>query len=258
MEIRKKIASLVFCLFFLSIASTAQETNVGLFFYTTSYSFGDSTAFLEKQANTIKDDLMYSYGFRTSSYPNYTKVNLLNSIENECSADSSKQLFIYLSGRSYLEKDDIFLILNSSDSLKIESMISLKDLVQIVENCNAQHVMLFIDAPGAGQIEKQENVIAVKIGEPDTNLTAEKLTEKAFLSTSVYVIGDNSDSTSLSGNKRYTPLSGKFLEALRNFGEVDGIIPIEELSYYINNIEPQPFIGTIKEKGEGNFLFITK
>ena len=256
MEARNKFAGLVFLLSLTSIyPSIAQNTNVGLFFYTTTYQFGKATEFLEMQSNSIKDDLMYSYGFRTSTYSNYTKQNLANSIENECMSDSSKQLFIYIAGRSAVKDEEGYLVLHDSDSLSFQEMFRLNDLVSLLSNCNSEHILLFLDVPHSGLKSGNEELLNPTL--VDTTSTREEIITRSFTKMSKINISNTADS--LDPGKHYTKMSGKLLEALRNYGGTDGIITIAELSDYLLNVEPVPSLGTIKgHESGGDFLFIVK
>jgi hypothetical protein len=236
--------------------SSAQDTNVGLFFYTTTYQFGKATEFLEMQSHSIKDDLMYSYGFRTSTYSNYTKQNLANSIENECMSDSSKQLFIYIAGKSAVNDEERYLVLHDSDSLSFQDMFPLNEFVNLLANCNSEHILLFLDVPHSGLKSGNEELLdpTLKI---DTTSTREEIITRSFTKVSKINISNTGDS--LDPGKHYTKMSGKLLEALRNYGGTDGIITIAELSDYLLNIEPAPSLGTIEgHESGGDFLFIVK
>lgn len=257
MEFKNKVACLALCLLFLTVGSFAQNSNVGLFFYTTAYAESDSTAFMEKQSNTLKDDLMYSYGFRASSYPNYSKVNFLNSIENECRSDSSKHLFIYITGRIHKDDNGSFLLLNSSDKSDPASMISMDEITAILTNCNSQHVLAFLDVPGTGVLKDSKEFEEAEF-EDVTDLTGRDLINNERVIPAKFLIASNADSIDMGGSRHYSVLSSKFLEALRNYGEDDGVLTIEELSYYVNNIEPSPFIGIYKPTKGSDFLFISK
>jgi hypothetical protein len=257
METRNTFAGFIFLLSLTCVyPCIAQDTNVGLFFYTTSYQFGEDTEFLEFQSNSIKDDLMYSYGFRTSTYANYTRQNLANSIENECLSDSSKQLFIYIAGKSVIKDDEGYLVLHDSDSLSFQDMFPLNEFVNLLANCNSKHILLFTDVPHSGLKTINEELLKPSLT-IDTVSTREDIITRSFSKMSKINISNTGDS--LNPGKHYTKMSGKLLEALRNYGGTDGVITIAELNDYLQNVEPAPSLGTIKgHESGGDFLFIAK
>lgn len=255
----KNFAQISLVLFFLTALANqlaAQNSNVALFFYTTSYSKGDSTLFMEKQSNTLKEDLMFSYGYRASSYSNYSKPNFINSIENECSTDSLKHLFIYIAGRNYKDETGSYILLNSSEESDPGSMISMSELTTIVSNCKAEHILTFVDVPGTGELKAKDfKMSKFKDSSP---LTGNDLINNSRVIPARFIVASNADSVNMGGSKFYTVLSSKFLEALRNYGESDGVLTMEELSYYLNNVEPSPYIGAYKPVKGSDYLFISK
>jgi len=199
---------------------------------------------------------MYSYGFRASTYTNYTKQNLVNSIENECLSDSSKQLFIYIAGNSAVKDEEVYLILSDSDSLAWQDMYPISGIIKLLEYCSARHILLFTDVPlsglKSGTVELSNTSLKI-----DTISTREEIITRSFKMMSK--INISSTANSLNPGRRYTKMSGKLLEALRNYGGSDGIITIAELNDYLRDIYPSPSLGAMKgHESEGDFLFIAK
>lgn len=257
---RKKLTLTLSVLLLGCLAVTAQDNNVALFFYSTAYESADSTGFMAKQANTIKSDLMYDYGFRASAYDNYSKLNLMNSIENECAVDSTrkdKQLFVYIGGQSVMVEDTPHLVLHDSKKDDAESMVNMQNLLNILGNCDARNVLLFLDAPNSGTLGSLEQVKTFEVTEPDSTLTKEAMVSKSFEQQSLIIVANSSEAFE-DGIRNFSPLTSKLLEAIRSYGEADGVLTLEEISYYVSNSAPPPLVGTIGESSYQNFLFIVK
>ena len=259
----KKITLLLLLPAFLLNALYAQDKNAALFFYTTDYTLNQDKSFLDFQTNSIKDDLMFTYGFRASSYKNYSKINFINSISNECAADTSnatKQLFIYIAGIS--ARDDAgngYLILSESDSLAYDQMISFNDIAHLLSNCQVQHLLLFMDVPYSSSIK---NDIKTNITEnlfPNDSIPRAELISSKFKLKASYYIASSDNTVSTIGRSRFSPLSSKLLEAFRNYGDGDDVITMYELNGYMQMLKAIPEMSVFAvHKSGGDFLFIVK
>jgi hypothetical protein len=57
----------------------------------------------------------------------------------------------------------------------------------------------------------------------------------------------------------HSPFVRKFLDALRNYGGEDKILTLEEISTYVERVNPQPRLGEFGANEPGSdFLFIVK
>ncbi len=241
----------------------AQDNNAALFFYTTDYTLHQDKTFLDFQTNSIKDDLMFTYGYRASSYKNYSKINFVNSISNECAADTSnvtKQLFIYIAGLSAMdEAGNGYLILSESDSLAYDQMISFEDIANLISSCQVQHLLLFMDVPNADSIKKYIKSDITENLFPNDSLPRAELISSKFKLKAGFYIASSDKTVSTIGRSRFSPMSSKLLEAFRNYGDGDDVITMFELNGYMQELEAIPEINvfTFHESG-GDFLFIVK
>jgi len=244
----------------LSHLSIGQENNVALFFHTTNYQYGDSATYLDQQAKSIKDDLMFVYAFRASSYSNYNKLNFFNSITNECQADESKQLFVYIAGQSaFDEEGNGYLVLSDSDSLDFASMIPLKELGTLFNECKVKHLLVLIDVPKSGSLSYSESEIAPKDIIPRDSLSREDMISKGFERKSGVYYANNLKQLSTTGKSTFTMMGSKLLEVLRGYGGPDGIIDLEELDDFMITVTRSPRIGTFDQHEPGaEFLFIAR
>ena len=146
--------------------------------------------------------------------------------------------------------------MHDSDSLSFQDMFPVDEFVNLLANCNSKHILLFMDVPHSGFKSGNEELLKASL-KIDTTSTSEEIITRSFTRTSKINVSNSGDS--LDPGKHYTKMSGKLLEALRNYGGTDGVITIAELRDYLMNIEPTPSLGTIEgHQSGGDFLFISK
>lgn len=241
----------------------AQDKNAALFFNTTDYTFNQDKTFLDFQTNSIKDELMLTYGYRASSYKNYSKINFINSISNECAADTgnvTNQLFIYIAGMSVVDDaGNGYLILSDSDSLAYNQMISFEDIANLLSNCQVQHLFLFMDVPYSNIIKKHIKTDNTGNLFPNDSIPRAELISSKFKLKASYYFASSDNTVSTIGRSRFSPMSSKLLEAFRNYGNGDDVITMYELNEYMQTLEaiPEMSVFTVHESG-GDFLFIVK
>lgn len=241
----------------------AQDKNAALFFNTTDYTFNQDKTFLDFQTNSIKDELMLTYGYRASSYKNYSKINFINSISNECAADTgnvTNQLFIYIAGMSVVDDaGNGYLILSDSDSLAYNQMISFEDIANLLSNCQVQHLFLFMDVPYSNIIKKHIKTDNTENLFPNDSIPRAELISSKFKLKASYYFASSDNTVSTIGRSRFSPMSSKLLEAFRNYGNGDDVITMYELNEYMQTLEaiPEMSVFTVHESG-GDFLFIVK
>lgn len=259
----KKIALLLLLPSILLSNVYAQDKNAALFFNTTDYTFNQDKTFLDFQTNSIKDELMLTYGYRASSYKNYSKINFINSISNECAADTgnvTNQLFIYIAGMSVVDDaGNGYLILSDSDSLAYNQMISFEDIANLLSNCQVQHLFLFMDVPYSNIIKKHIKTDNTENLFPNDSIPRAELISSKFKLKASYYFASSDNTVSTIGRSRFSPMSSKLLEAFRNYGNGDDVITMYELNEYMQTLEaiPEMSVFTVHESG-GDFLFIVK
>ncbi len=259
----KKIALLLLLPAILLSNVYAQDKNAALFFNTTDYTFNQDKTFLDFQTNSIKDELMLTYGYRASSYKNYSKINFINSISNECAADTgnvTNQLFIYIAGMSVVDDaGNGYLILSDSDSLAYNQMISFEDIANLLSNCQVQHLFLFMDVPYSNIIKKHIKTDNTENLFPNDSIPRAELISSKFKLKASYYFASSDNTVSTIGRSRFSPMSSKLLEAFRNYGNGDDVITMYELNEYMQTLEaiPEMSVFTVHESG-GDFLFIVK
>jgi len=239
-----------------SIPVFSQNNNVALLFHTNDH---EDYAFLDKQAEMIKDDLLYIYGFRTSPYKNFSKLNFINSVANECRVDTT-QLLVYIAGVTLKDPDgNSHIMLAESDSTDFEKMLSYSELFGAFENCKVKNLLVVMDVAGSGELMKE---MGSEFGlqaplQPDSTITNEDFIAKKMESrTRAYL---SSGSSNLEPSGRYTLFSSKLMEAMRNYGGSDGILNIYELKGYMDNLVDVPVIGAFEgNQAGGDFLMIAR
>ena len=238
-----------------STLSFSQDSNVALLFHTNNH---DKFAFLDRQADMIKDDLLYIYGFRTSPYKNFTKQNFFNSVANQCAVDTT-QLLVYIAGVTLNDSEgNPHIMLASSDSTQFENMLSYNELIKAFDNCKTHNVLLVMDVANSGAIMKEKGGEFEMQApfEPDSTITNDDFVSKKMEKHSRTFIANSGADLEPSG--RYTTFSSKFMEAMRNYGGMDGILNLYELQGYMENLVDAPAIGTLQGNEEGgDFLMIS-
>jgi len=260
--LKKTPLLLIFLIVFISNHTHGQDNNVALFFFTTDYKLDQEKEFLEFQTNMAKEEVMYTYGFRASAYQNYNKVNFFNSISNECSADSTsstKQLLVYISGLSAVDDEgNVYLQISEADSLAFDEMISLKEVSNSLSNCAAQHVLLFMDVPHSDTISKHTEKENDDLF-PSDSLAREVIIDRSFKLKSSFYVGSSDDKVATVGRSRFSPMTSKFLEILRNYGDGDDVVTMDEFKSYMDALEATPKMGAFSNSEEkSDFLFIVK
>jgi hypothetical protein len=233
----------------------SQKSNVALLFHTNNH---EDFAFLDKQTSMIKDDLLYIYGFRTSPYKNFSKLNFINSVTNECSVDTT-QLLVYVAGVTLKDAEgNPHIMLAESDSTDFENMLSYSELYMAFENCKVKNLLVVLDVANAGENMKgMWNELSLQEPyQPDSTITNEAFIAKKMEKRSRAFIA--SSGLTLDPTGRYTPFSSKLMEAMRNYGGNDGILNIYELKGYMDNLVDVPVMGALpgNEIG-GDFLMIS-
>lgn len=234
----------------------SQDNNVALLFHTNNH---EDFAFLDKQTSMIKDDLLYIYGFRTSPYKNFSRLNFINSVANECSVDTT-QLLVYVAGVTLTDAEgNPHIMLAESDSTNFENMLSYKDLFMAFDDCKVANLLVVMDVANGGENMKGkgDEFNLQEPFQPDSTITNEAFIAKKMEKRSRVFIA--SSGLTLDPNGRYTPFSSKFMEAMRNYGGSDGILNIYELKGYMDNLVDVPVMGALpgNENG-GDFIMISR
>jgi len=234
----------------------SQNSNVALLFHTNNH---ENFEFLDKQTSMIKDDLLYIYGFRTSPYKNFSKLNFINSVANECKVDTT-QLLVYIAGVTLKDSEgNPHFMLAESDSTVFENMLSYSEFIQAFEGCKVKNLLVVLDVAGSGESMKEmgsEFTLQEPL-QPDSTITNEDFIAKKMENRARAFIASSSPNLDPAG--RYTPFSSKLMEAMRNYGGNDGILNIYELKGYMDNLVDTPVIGAFpgNEVG-GDFLMISR
>lgn len=238
-----------------SYPTFSQSSNVALLFHTNNH---PDFAFLDRQSEMIKDDLLYIYGFRTSPYKNFSKLNFINSVANSCAIDST-QLFVYVAGITLMDPNgNPFIMLAGSDSTQFDKMLSYAELADTFKDCKVKNLLVVLDvAKSAANMKSQDMSVGALPYEVDSTTTKEAFVKLKMESNGRIFLASGSDSLEPRG--RYTPFSSKLMEAMRNYGGVDGMLTMGEIKSYVENLVDMPVLGAFEgHKDGGDFLFISR
>lgn len=251
----KKILLLI-ALAAVSYPVFSQLDNVALIFHTNNH---EEFAFLDRQSDMIKDDLLFTYGFRTSPYKNYSKLNFINSVATECAVDTS-QLIVYVAGITLKDEDGkAYIMLAESDSTDFGNMLPYDDLFSAFEDCKVQNLLVIMDVVNAAEQMKDRasELVLHEPFEPDSTVTREDFITKKMGFKSRVFIANSGPELILTG--RYTTFSSKMMEALRNYGGMDGVLTLSEIKSYTDVLVNIPLMGAFKgHEDGGDFWMISR
>lgn len=234
----------------------SQLDNVALIFHTNNH---PDFAFLDRQSDMIKDDLLFTYGFRTSPYKNFSKLNFINSVATECSADTS-QLIVYIAGITLKDEEGkAYIMLAGSDSTDFGNMLPYDDLFSAFEDCEVQNLLVIMDVVNAAeQMKSRASELTLREPyEPDSTVTREDFIKKKMGFKSRVFIANSATELILTG--RYSTFSSKMMEALRNYGGVDGVLTLTEIKSYTDVMINVPLMGAFKgHEDGGDFWMISR
>lgn len=246
---------LFFPVLLFSLSVFAQDANVALLYHKSDQ---PNLEFLKNQSDLLKDDFLYIYGFKTSPYSNFSKTSFLNGVSNGCSVDTT-QLVVYVA--SALAQDlngQAFIMTGSSDSTKFDEMLSINDIKNAVKGCRVRNLLMILDVPGIAS--SMSSFSKLKLAEPilpDSTISTQEFIDMKMKSKSRTFVASAEDGLPESG--RYTLFASKMMEALRNYGGSDGLLTLGELESYLQNLDPEPFLGVFEGHEDGSdFLMIAK
>ncbi|MFC2124914.1 caspase family protein [Bacteroidota bacterium] len=251
----------------LKLPEMAARTDRALIIGTDEYDdWGDLTNPVF-DATTIDKELSEFYGFETELVLNPTKREVLNKIREYAKKSylPDDQLLIFLAGHGQF--DDVFtegyLVAKDSrmhDEAK-ESYISHSTLRTYVNNIPSNHTFIIMDVCYGGTFDQAIARSGSRGGDDIYNeLTkTEFIKRKLRFKTRRYLTSGGKQYVPDGRAGHHSPFARKFLEALRNYGGQDKILTLNEVTGYVETINPEPRYGEFGDNEPGSdFVFVAQ
>ena len=218
-------------------------------------------------ATTIEKELSEFYGFETELILNPTKREVLSKIREYAKKSylPDDQLLIFIAGHGQF--DDVFTegYLVAKDSKKNdeakESYISHSTLRTYVNNIPSNHTFIVMDVCYGGTFDQAIARAGSRGGDEIYNeLTkTEYIKRKLRFKTRRYLTSGGKQYVPDGRPGHHSPFARKFLEALRNYGGHDKILTLNELTGYVEKINPEPRYGEFGDNEPGSdFVFVAE
>jgi sulfatase modifying factor 1 len=212
------------------------------------------------EAENLEKELTTNFGFTCELVSNPTRKELRDKIRayNALLTPNDQVLFFFSTHGHYVSTRDRGYLIGKDGLLNDkygDTWFAYDDLRSDLDGCNAQHILLILDACHSGSFGIRNKSVP---DEPIYNQTEDCQTKVA--NTMKYV----GRQYCTSGNKNAkTPAKSLFaarlLESLRKGGE-NGVLRFDDLEYWIGKVEnPKPESGSfsLHEPG-GDFVFVRK
>ena len=218
-------------------------------------------------ATTIDKELSEFYDFETELILNPTKREVLNKIREYAKKSylPDDQLLIFIAGHGQF--DDVFtegyLVAKDSrmhDEAK-ESYISHSTLRTYVNNIPSNHTFIIMDVCYGGTFDQAIARSGSRGGDEIYNeLTkTEYIKRKLRFKTRRYLTSGGKQYVPDGRPGHHSPFARKFLEALRNYGGHDKILTLNEMTGYVEKINPEPRYGEFGDNEPGSdFVFVAQ
>jgi hypothetical protein len=250
------------------INSVTLRNDYALLFATDDYTEWNNLANPIKDAETIAAELEKTYGFHVEIVKNPSNEQIMSKLKEYARKTYQKQdqLLVFFSGHGQYDEEFKEGYVVAKNSSKIDesrvSYISHGTLRTVINNIACNHTLLVMDVCFGGtfdpiiasvQYRGAVDDIYKEISQTDyVNRKLKYITRKYLTSGAKEYVPDGRPG-------EHSPFVRKFLDALRNYGGEDKILTLEEISTYVERVNPQPRLGEFGANEPGSdFLFIVK
>ena len=210
---------------------------------------------------TLDSILRHQFGFHTRVLLNYGINEIKAALDSVQKADYGErdQLLVYYAGHGYYDARANKGYLTGIDADRVDNseyLITSRDICELLEKVDANHVLYVADACLGGKINYRPESVQGRNMYQDINkyefidMKLNQVTRKYFFSG-----GDRYDDGIASAE--HAPFSGAFITSL-TARDYDGIITLNDLLRTFD-VDPYPIIGSFgKCDPGGDFLFISQ
>jgi formylglycine-generating enzyme required for sulfatase activity len=261
----QKIILFTLALGVLYNAQAQSKTKTGrdyaVFFYVTDFQQGwQPLPETKPEAEKIEKELTTNFGFTCELVSNPTRQAIREKIRayNALLTPNDQVLFFFSTHGHYVSTRDRGYLIGKDGLLNDkygDTWFAYDDLRSDLDGCNAQHILLILDACHSGSFGIRNKSV------PDEPIYNQKEDCQTKVANTMQHVGRQ---YCTSGNKNAkTPAKSLFaarlLESLRKGGE-NGVLRFDDLEYWIGKVEnPKPESGSfsLHEPG-GDFIFVRK
>jgi len=205
---------------------------------------------------TIQAELRDAYSSDTQTLASPTRREFQQALHAlaDRSYGERDQLLVMFSGHGYFD-DRIkrgYLAFRDSKPLEddpyFESYISHSEVREILERLDCEHVLLVVDSCFAGTLDP---LIAMAPGARPVDNPSGLIPAKEFIQrklrfrTRRYITAGGKEYVPDGRPGQHSPFVRQLLEGLRSYGGSDGILTLEELTLYLERVDPQPRTGEL-------------
>ena len=214
------------------------------------------TRIVDDDVQTIQEELRDVYGTGTQTLANPTRREFQQALHALADQDygDQDQLLVMFSGHGYFDERIKRGYLAFRDSLPLdedpyfESYVSHGEVREILERLDCEHVLLIVDSCFAGTLDP---LIAMAPGARPVDggvgliPTKQYIKRKLRFKTRRYITAGGKKYVPDGRPGQHSPFVRQLLAGLRSYGGNDGILTLEELTLYLERVDPQPRTGEL-------------
>jgi hypothetical protein len=239
---------------------STDRRDMALIFATDNYDHWDDLVNPVNDGETIAKELKEKYGFETEIIRNANVDEVFEKIReyNLKKFKPQDQLLIFFAGHGVFDEafGEGFVVAKNSlaNDKGRTSYISHARLRGIINNIPCQHILLMMDVCFGGTLDP---VIARSRSAADEVSEREFLARKLSYKTRKYLTSGGKEYVSDGIPGRHSPFAGKFLEVLRSYGGIDGLVTLNELQVAMERLKTTPRFGSFGDDEKlSDFVFI--
>ena len=215
-----------------------------------------------EDARALKTELEDNYNFQVELVLDPTKLQILQKIQEYAlkSYAPEDHLLIFFAGHgSYSEIHGDGYIISKESKLNDEvgySYLAYSGLNNRVNNINSEHILLILDACFSGTFDART---AVDRGETREVDPLQLYINKLPFKTRRYITSGGKEYVSDGIPGQHSPFMRALLDGLRSYGGSSGMITLNRLFSFVENVSPSPILGEFADNDPGSdFIFLYK
>ena len=248
-----------------SVARSGKD--YALLFATDSYEEWEKLANPVSDAQAIAEELRDSYGYEVDVVLDATQERILTKLYDYANRRylADDQLFVFFAGHGQFDEVTKMGYVVAADSARAgadlvrKSYISHSEIRDRLDAIPCGHVLLAMDVCFGGTFDR---TVALRGGGDDLYGAISKsefIRRKLKFRTRKYVTSGGKTYVPDGRPGQHSPFAARFLEALRSYGGLDGILTYGEMIAAVEGASPQPMAGDFGSNEPGSdFVFIAE